>query len=207
MIGSEIVTAFETMVEDSVDLDFAYQLMNNAKVKVEGTRDWCFLQMMDSSQSSGSGAKTLPTLYSRTPKGILYVNTQPFYQVPFNQKHLFEGSSYRWYLDMVNNQFYLLGNTPSGTINHPYIKRTPAITSGTSPVFPEDYHLLLAFEMAEIFYAKDQGDRSRSWDDKWSRQHRLLKDLMIDWDVQLQAASFENALPRDSNPEADLSTM
>lgn len=195
---------FEALVEDSIDSDLAYQLMNNAKDKIEDERDWSFLKKLDTDAATSS-AIPLPADYKRTIS--LYVGTQPYLQILFEQKQLFQNSALRWYLDFANSNYYIIGSNVSGTIYHNYIYQTSDISALTSPVWPSRFHKLLAFEMAILYFAVDQGDRGRSWDDKWNVQYQLLHNSMVDWDIALQKRAVENAVPFDFEPEVDVGLM
>lgn len=188
-------TMFETLIDDTLDDDVTYQLMNHAKDEVELEREWEILKKLDSSQSANSSAKTLPTDFLSPIR--LYVNTQPYFQIPFEQKPLFANSGLRWYLDLVNSVYYLLGQNISGTINLYYIYKTDDIAAGTSPVWPSKFHKRIPFKMAELFFAADQSDRGNSWDDKWKVEATVLKNLMIDWDEAIKIRANENALAFD----------
>jgi len=205
MTGQEIITMFEGLIDDTLDADLELQLLNNAKDKIEGERDWEFLKKLDSSKSATSSAIDLPTDYVRTLN--IFVDTTRYHQIPMEQKPVFVNSALRWYLDSANNHFYLLGSNPTGTVNHYYIYQTPDITTGTSPVWPAKFHKLLAFEMAELYFAIDQGERGFSWDDKFAVQKELLRRSMIGWDAQLQRRANENCMPQDYEAEYDLGSM
>lgn len=204
MNGAQVIDFFENIIEDSIDGDTAYVLMNNAKNKVEEERDWEMLKKLQTA-SAGSSAIALPADYRTTLQ--IYVNNQTYSQIPFEQKNLFANSALRWYLDFANSNIYLLGSNITGTFNHFYKKTTDDIDEDSSPVWPTRFHPLLAFEMAELYFAIDQGDRPRSWDDKWNTQKQLLRLAMVDWDTQLKRRANENAMPPDSEPEYDLSQM
>lgn len=207
MTGQEIIDRFETFVEDSLDQDAALLLMNNAKNDIESEREWEMLKKLDSSSSATSSAITLPTDFNRPIDGTIYVGTQPYVQIPFEQQRLQSQAALRWYLDLRNNCYYLLGPSLSGTVYFPYIYQTNDLTISTSPVWPSRFHPLLAFKMAELFYSIDQGERGRSWDDKWAIQYRILKNSMIDWDVKLQRQSLEYATPLDVGLDIPLSSF
>lgn len=196
---------FETLIDDTLDSDLEFQLLNDAKNRVEGERDWSMLKKLDSSQSATTSALTLPTDYSRTL--AMYVNNQPYMQIPFEQKALLAFSALSWYLDYANNCFYLLGSNINGTVNHYYIRATPDVVAATSPVWPSRFHALIAYHMAELYFAVDQGDRSRSWDDKRSTQKALLRLSMVDWDTAMQRRATENAVPADYDNEVPLGMM
>lgn len=205
MTGAQIITMFETLIDDTLDSDLEYQLLNQAKNQIEDERDWSMLKKCDSSQSATTSAITLPADYRRTI--ALYVNNQPYMQIPFEQKNLMAYSALSWYLDFANGTYYLLGSNLSGTVYHYYIKTTSDVESATSPVWPSRFHPLIAYDMAEMWWQIDQGDRSRSWDDKWAVKKELLRRSMVDWDTSLQKRAVENALPADFDNEFPLSMM
>ena len=201
MNGQAIIELFENLVDDSLDADFELQLANIARKKVEAKRPWSFLKKLDSSQSASSSGLTLPTDYMRTDR--LVVGSTRLDQVPFEQAYLYTSASGYWYLDYANGVFYITGVSPSGAVKHYYIRKTPDLTLTTSPVWP-DYHELIAYEMAEQFFAIDQGDRSRSWDDKHAMQKALLERAMVEWDVRLQADAVENGQYAEAGRQTDI---
>lgn len=189
MTGAEIITLFESLVDDTLDAVLELQLANLAIKKVEARRPWSFLKKLDSSQSATTSAITLPSDYRRTL--FLRLLGKKLTQIPFEQQDVLSSLSGCWYLDSANGTYYLTGTPPSGTLKHFYLKKTTAITTATSPVWP-DFHELIAYEMAEDFFAIDQADRSRSWDDKHAMKKQLIERAMIDWDVELEAQALEN---------------
>lgn len=208
MNGQALIDFFEEIVEDSIEETAGLLLLNNAKDKVEGEREWEMLKAIDTSQSGNPGTKPLPDDFNRPVDGIIYVGAVPFIQSRFEQQALMAQSACRWYLDLRNSQYVLLGGSSSGAIvSFPYIYQTADVTAQTSPVWPERFQKLLAFEMAEIFFAIDQGERARSWDDKWALQAKLLKQSMIDWDVKLQRRAAENSIPLDGEMGTSLGDM
>ncbi len=207
MTGQSLKEFVEELVDDSLTDEAFLALVNNAKVKLEdeGGRDWQILQLFET-QSASNAAKTLPTGYIRTKQ--MYVNNQPYTQIPFSQKPLFANSALRWYLDIRNGLYYLLGTNITGTINHCYLKVTDDITLADEiATWPSRFHRVFGFEAAKLFYAIDQQDRVRSWDDKWNVEYQLLKNAMIDWDAALERRANENAMPPDFDAEVDLSNM
>ncbi len=204
MTGQQIIDFFRGLVDDELDVDFELQLLNGAKEKVEGDRDWEFLKKLDNSKSATSSGILLPSDYSRTK--IIYVGSVPYDQIPFEQKPLFANSSNCWYLDFLNNMFYLLGTNLSGTVNHYYIYKTPDIALNTSPVWPRA-HQLLAYEMAELYYTIDQGDRNFAWDDKHAIQKELYRRSLVDWDAAIQSKANANAAQDDTDYEMPLGLM
>ena len=170
MTAAEIISKFEGLVDDSMDQDTALALLNARKDMVEEARDWSFL--MATHSPSGSSFD-LPSDYKRTVS--LYVGTVPYAPVPYERRSEYQS-----------------GPLPSGTIVHTYQKQTDEIGIGDSPAWPERFHKVLSFAMAASFFAVDQEERGRSWDDKWTGMAMDLYRSMVDWDVAKYRRSSES---------------
>jgi hypothetical protein len=194
MTGAEIVTMFEGLIDDEIDSTVAYQILDDAKNNVEDEREWAMLKVKDTSQTAGPNPIDLPDNWRRTLK--LYVGTLRYWPLEIESVTRSQFASRRYMIDVVNNKFQILGENVSGLITHFYLKTTPEITANTSPVWPERFHKLIAYEMAAIYFAIDQGDRGRSWDDKWTILHDRLLNRMRDWDAQIRTAEA-NAAPTE----------
>ncbi len=205
MTGTELKTMFEELVDDTLDEDLTYQIMNQAKDEIEAEREWEMLKKLDSSQTASTSEKTLPTDFLSPI--ILYIGNQPQYQVPFEQQHLFSNTSLRWVLKMATGKYQLLGSPTSGTLNFYYIYQTDDLTSGTSPVWPAKFHKLIPFKMAELYYAIDQGEKGLSWDDKWEKQYKMIHSLMVNWDANLKKRAVENAASTTDDVSIQLGDM
>lgn len=214
MTGTEIKTLFETLVDDStVDSTTAFQLMNIAKNEVEAERPWEMLKAVDTASSTASGdtyatAKSLPTDFGTSLELYVGDDTIPYMQIPFDQKEKFKNIDRRWFIDMANSNFHLCGTqTETKTLRLFYIKATDDIAAGTSPVWPTRFHGIIAYKMAELFYALEAGEKGRSWDDRWSRNYQMLKDQMIYWDANLKIDAAQNAtLNQDYSYHDDIVT-
>lgn len=193
MTGTQLKTFFEGLIDgDSIDVDLFLNLINNAKDNLEMEREWEYLKKVDETATSSTTAKSLPTDFSLPLKLYVGNDTTPYYQIPFEQKHIFTGNSRSFYIDMLNDNYYLI-NPPSGdTIYFYYLYQTDDITADTSPVFPAKFHKLLAFDAAKLFYAVDQSERSFNWSPEWRFEHERLRASMIKWDNNLKKRTIEN---------------
>lgn len=206
MTGAEIKTFFEGIIDDTIDTDVTYNLMNLAKEEVESERPWEMLKKMDSSLSASSAAKALPSDFF-LPIDTIYVGTTPYFQVPFEQQRLFANSANRWYIDLANSVYYLLGSNQSGTIYFPYIYKTTDLAAGVTPVWPARFHKRIPFRMAELYYAVDQGDKALAWNEQWGKEAELLRLMMQTWDSNLKKRAIENMSPLDEVPETDIGLL
>jgi hypothetical protein len=177
-----------------LDLDFELSLANAAKEEVESMRGWEMLKKCNTSLTADSNSKALPTDFFLPQMILLGSDTSPLQQIPFEQKEIFANNSQCWYLDLANSVYYLLGSQTGQTIRFYYSYATPDILAGTSPVWPERFHKIIAYKMAKLFYGADQTERNFAWDPMWTVEHDLLVRMMVDWDVKLKKRAIENGL-------------
>lgn len=171
MTAQEIITLYESLVDDSMDQDAALALLNAKLTEIESERDWTFLTGV---QTASGTSFALPADYRKTLS--LSVGSTFYAMVPFRQAGLYQQAS-----------------TAAGTARHTYKKKTTPLALADSPVWPEEYHPLLAFALAADFSAVDQEERGRSWDDRWSAKETALKRAMVGYDVGLQNQGAENS--------------
>jgi len=204
MTGAQIITKFESLVGDSLDADLELQILNDAKDAIENERPW---EMLKKTQTAAATTSAIPLPIDYRETLALYVGTIPYYQIPFEQKTLFQNSGLHWYLDMANSNLYLLGSNLTGTVTHVYRRQTDDIATGTSPVWPARFHSIIPLKMAEIFFAIDQGERVLTWDKEMAIQAEMIRRRMVDWDARLQRMAIENKAYRNEGIEVDLGTM
>ena len=186
MTGAELRTQVETILDDTVDEVLFYQLANVAKNYIEDLRPWAMLKALDSSQTATTSAIALPTAWRRTYKLMLGTD-YAVEQVPFDEQHIWRNSSNRFCIDVANSVYYLLGATTSDTLYHYYIKTTTDIAAGTSPVWPERFHSIIAFWVAGyIMLGVDADDIFARMSPENKAAAQTLLAGMEAWDMQLQ---------------------
>jgi hypothetical protein len=213
MNGQQIIEYFQSIVDDStLSEDTMLSLANQAKDVIEGERAWMFLRKRDSSQSTSPSdtyltPKTLPTDFLYPIRVNVGADLSGRYiQIPFDTAFRYQSAPNRYYLDLANNQFFLTGTVSDvKPIYLFYTYQTPDITTTTSPTFPAKFHKLIGMKMAEMWWSIDQGERFRSWDDKWGKFYAELFNGMRYWDDMIQTKSREGVGPDDL--EADASTI
>lgn len=195
--GAEIIEFFHGCIDnDSLDSDLELSLMNICKGKIEAEREWEFLKKLDSSNSASSSPIALPT-DCEVPL-LIYVGDDrvPFYPVPYEQKLLFQNGGRYFIIDQGAGTFQFLDPSVSGTVYLYYLKSTPDITTSTSPVFPNKFHWILAYDMAKLFYSMDQSERQFTWGPELDMERRTLFNLMCDWDEKIKVRARENGFNR-----------
>ena len=182
-----MVTKFQNMVDDVIDSDFAYQLLNDAKNDIEGSHLWEQLKTLDSSRTETQSSIALPSSFAVPVKLVIGSEHSPYTLIPFEDSRLFSDYQRAFYIDFPNSVYYLTCNrSTSNTIYFYYIKYSTDITSGTSWVFPARFHNIIPYKMAQIYYASNAGEKSRAWDDRWKEYFDTGLQQMQAWDDQLK---------------------
>jgi len=215
MVGEEIKTmAEEILGGDTIDETFFYQVLNARKDIIEDERPWMFLRKLDSTQTATTGnnystSLSLPTDWRNTYK-LLVGEDHQYFQIPFDQQHLYRNHGRYFVVDVANSTYYLLGNVGQAeTIYHYYLRTTPDITGVTSPVFPSRFHAVLAFEVAGyIQMGQDADDIFARMSPENKMQAMTVLDAMRMWDTRLQMSAQNNQLQvADSTPTFDLGQL
>lgn len=183
-----------------------FQLLNAVKDQIEGMRPWMQLRKVDSSKTALASdtqdtAKALPTRFLRTfsirrrtgrPSAMMLKSSDDdvlYYDpIPFGSQEEYRDVNGRFFVDIAGSNFYLTGEVDKTyTIYLNYIQGTVDIAAGTEWSFPERFHTIPVFLVAEI----NKG--GIDYDDINLRQaianSKTAQDLlrpMIFWDDQLQ---------------------
>ena len=201
MIGSAIITKFREMVQDGLDSDYELQLLNDAKDEVEAMIEWEQL-VTEQSYSVPEGYTfttalgVLPTrlaLPIRLVEGTSYLE---YDKVDFSDRARRANASYAYFIDLANGNIHLSGsNHAAATVFFYFTKYSADIALATEWAFPGRFHAILAYKMAELYYASNAGEQSRSWDRTWSAQYERKLSQMTSWNDNLKLA---NRRPRSS---------
>lgn len=209
----DIITQFESLVDDSLDETTEYFLLNDVKDTLEADDEWAILKTSDESQTANVGdnyltMKPLPIDFGApSPRGI-YVGTDlvPYRQVDFEERLRYQAETHVYYIDFANEEYALCGGVnPSGTIHFYYQKSSPALVrSGTPWIFPARFHPILPMLMSIMYPAIDQPDKSRAWDDRWEKFGTQRTSIMRRWNARIMREAYANsfrATDIDSYPD------
>jgi len=200
MTGQDIINFFQNLIDETVNVDFALDLLANAKDLIEADRIWRMLIKEDSSQTFGSSdtyltAKNLPSDFFTDHKVFLGIESEDDYKeydpVPFEWRRKHK-SSQVYAIDYANKKIYICGDVDKTyTIYIYYVYETPAITLTTSPIWPAKFHKLIAFMMAELYQVGVNYDEITARQAiAHSRQGTLLYNAMVEWDSKLWAQAM-----------------
>lgn len=204
LTADQILSEFETVIADSLDQTTELFLLNEVKDTIETERNWCVLKGLDQSQTANASdtwltRKSLPADFALPSDRGIYIGTNPgprYIQIPFEAQIDFQSITYSYFIDLYNSQ-YGLGGTVSapGIIQFFYQRYSPTLAltanGGLPWIFPARFHPLLIYEMAIKYFAIDQGEKSRAWDDRWSEYATRLREAMVAWDDQLQSQALQ----------------
>jgi len=192
MTGLECITKFQNMVDDSLDTDFMYQLLNDAKDEVEGVIAWEQLKRETSysvpaGYSFTSTIGNLPTRFSMPVRMIENTSYIEYRKIDFDDRPNKAIGSQVYFIDLAGGTISLAGQNHSAkTMYFYYTSYSVDITETTSWTFPERFHSILPLKMAELYYMADAGERGRSWDDKWAIQYERALAGMISWNDKIK---------------------
>lgn len=198
MTGQQCIDKFHNFVSDELDSDFELQLANDAMHEIEEEVQPEGLKKTSTSASTTVGqtyttAIDLPSDFF-APCNTIYVGTQPYTQVPFERATEFRDVPNRFYIDHANGEYHLTGTQASvQTITFPYFYATADITTSTSPVWPSRFHSLIPLKMAEMYYAIDQGEKQRAWDDRYAVYYQQRLNRFKDYDAALKLAAMDHS--------------
>lgn len=204
MTGQQILDKFTNIIGDELDQDFALQLANDAKNSIETELQLEITKKLNSSGFTTAGqtyatAEALPSDFF-LPLTI-YVGTEPYTPVPFEQQIFYRDTAGRYWIDLANDQYYLCGTQGSAqTIYFFYQKETDDITVSTSPVWPTRFHSLIPYEMARKYFAIDQIEKSRSWTPEMQVFYQEIKRQIQDWDAKLKLNAMDYSAYSDVGP-------
>lgn len=195
MTGAELITRFQNMVDDALDTDYMYQLLNDAKDEVEGYIAWEQLKRETTYTVSGGYSYTstignLPTRFALPVRMVEDTSFMEYQKIDFDDRPNKALNSYGYFIDLAGGTISLSGTNHSAkTMYFYYTSYSADITSSTSWTFPDRFHSIIALKMAELYYLSDAGERGRSWDDKWSNQYERALAGMVTWNDKLKMAN------------------
>ena len=208
MTGAEIITKFINMVEDELDTDFMYQLLNDAKDEVESLMIWEWLKKdYTFTRASGDTVSTsyaLPTPVGGTfyiPISMYDTSYLEYNLIPIEDRLLYQNNNYAFYIDFPSSVMHFTGTCGGTTTMHLFYQMySDDITSGTSWSFPNKFHSILPLKMAQLYYAADGGEKSMAWDDRWGTYYQNKLDQMTLWDSQLKTRARGTRKNNQYNP-------
>lgn len=197
MTGEELKIMFEELIDDTLDSNLTYQLMNQVKNEIEESRIWQMLMKRDASNTAQIKlvAKSLPSDFRSVVSLMVQDDTISYQQIPFESRETFEDQPRKFFVDLVNSEFYLTGElAETKTLYLYYQYATDDIITDASPVWPDRFHTLIAYKMAIKYYAIDKGEKGRSWDDRWISFSAEMLEGMVRWDSQNAVEALEGLM-------------
>lgn len=201
----------ESILDQTIEDSLFLSILNVLKDRREEMRPWQFLLKLDSSNSATTSPITLPTDF-RLPRKLL-VGTGFYERLPvrFDEQHQYQNDSSKYFLDMANLTYTLLGPIgQGGTVYLYYVKTTPYLTALTDVLtWPTRFWPLLAFDIAGyIMNGQDADDIFARMSPENKGQALLLEAQMTNWDNQLQIAAQGGRVGvANSSPQIELGNM
>ena len=202
LVGSQIITKFRNYVNDSLEGDFEYQLLNDAKNEIEQLAMWEVLKYMDSSQTvtAGDTSSTTHALPSNFNSPLsLFVGTeyQPYTLVSFEDQRIWRDYTRGWFINAAGSTYALTGTAgATNTIYLLHTKFSDDIAAATSwSAFPARFHDIIPLYMARMYYTANSGEKGRSWDDRLEKYYMDTLNQMKMWDFNLKNRAKQWSFP------------
>lgn len=196
MTGSELITEFELYVDDTTELSSTEELAlaNKVYFKVLSNRPWRFLKKLFSGTLS-NGEVTLPSDFWYMPIIEGYDDTGEYgmekFVVTLNSSGNVSGrykvinfedqlqyiNQKVAYIDLAANKLVFPSAPTDTSIRFFYIYKPDALTTGTSPIFPSQYHYIIPHGMVPEDMSYQLFDKGRSY----AREHQAkYEDYLSD---------------------------
>jgi len=195
-------TVFQWLVDDTnIDETQELVLLNIAYDKINAMRAWAYLDKSQSSQTlSATTSYAQPTDFMyltrlQVTDGTTYNDVKV---VPFSKRFEYNNTTRTAFLDVVNSQatFTTAPTSDVGqTLAWSYQYQPAQLVNATSPVFPRQFHALIGYEMARMYFFNDQPEKDRAWNKELLREYALLLKQMKDWDTQMRLHTEGEWLP------------
>jgi len=194
MTAQEIITKFRVMVDDSLDSDYELELLNDAINEIEGLRDWEILKKETSfkNMTGYTDTRDLPSDFY-IDSSVFDDSDNKYNKYLINDRYSKINNSDGFFLDLANNKIGLTGTSLNiSTIYLNYISKSSDLGINDSWSFPSNFHKILAYQMAELYYPSDAGEKSRAWDDRWNIRFEKLLASMETWDSRLKTINYQS---------------
>lgn len=209
MTGADIKAYADSLVQDTMPDAFFLGAVNSAKDIIEGERAWEFLKKLDTSETHSIGATvstshTLPTDIGEPLSVSIGTDTVSRNLISLSDSRNLRDQSGSYYIDWANSTYHFTGTEGTGgTVYFEYKYATDDIAAGTSPVWASRFHRILAYEVAKLWFAQDQGERQFSWAPEMAHEAQRLKEAMVFHDERIKAQALNSAgTPADTSNAA-----
>jgi hypothetical protein len=207
MTGAQILALTGNLLGgENIDQTFGLQMLNVIRAYVEMRRPWQVLKKKDTSVTI-TGANTYTNPLTMPSDFRMYLgdgtiqlfdganNLQYCTEVPYEEILDYRLDSFKFAADYGAKQFYITGIVPSTfTVYQWYIANYGDITASTTWLrFPDEYHPLLAYELAAMWrLGTDYDDvNARNADDNAKRAD-MMYQAMSKWDARLALSAVKN---------------
>lgn len=196
MLGSELVSLLEGLVDDTINENLAIALMDSVKENIETERPWNYLTAEQSFTvpANTDYSANLPGDFSDV---IAVVDEDGRELLMTSRQEYKTAGMYKYYI--WGGKIYL--NFQYGkdvTIYLYYKKFSDKISSEEEVDFPDRWTNVLAYYGAAQYFALDAGEKQMAWDDRWYKIAEDLKRAMIRWDNGIEIKRFNDRAKSES---------
>ena len=211
MSYDDLITFFESLVDDAPDSATEAVLADVAYTKRNDSRFWTFLLKLDSSITQGATNTWLTEHSLPSTDGSAFEEAyrvfggaggqNEYFPVPFEDVLNSISAQNRYTIDYLNNKIRFTGGAAQ-TI-YLWYKYRPLSLIGlttaqkalaTTIVWPKRFVPIIAFDMAQMYLGGiDADDIARAQATFHNAAHRELYNAMISWDTKRRMKMFSNS--------------
>lgn len=216
---SELADFYESLLDDAPDRDLTYELLSQAKNRIESENKLYVLDAEDTSKSLSIG-QTYTTEFALPDnwRETRYIRVGTRFFRPTSYANRAQGQANRYFINAKARTFGFTGSAAiSGTIYHGYMEATDDFVEANEDdlltdllPWPSEYFPIIAFEAAG-FYATgvDVDDISARQGAVNVQRSANLMDSFIGWDQDLKLEAQDNraGFESDEPDEIDVGSL
>lgn len=204
----DVITFFQTLVDDEPDAEALEVLADVAYTKRNESRIWAMLMKLDTSITHSPGntwatEKTLPSDFGSMYKLYGGASDNEYLPVPFDRILQYKDSPNFYTIDLGNSKMRLTGSPSSALTMYMWYQYVPTSLIGLTAnqkaaeatiVWPTRFRPILAYDMAYMYFGGiDADDVTRAQAVYQRAEFKALEKAMIQWNSRNLLRLMDNA--------------
>jgi hypothetical protein len=204
MTKGEIITKFTLYLDDQSELSSqeASDLFDKIYRKINASRPW------EGTKKEGTGTQSTSVPYVSLATDFLYLTQNknfsrsgeyaygpvvlvgaqytPYQVVSWSDRRQYRDKSGYAYIDLPNSRLYFtLQPVSADSVEYDYHSQMPALATGDTPWFPEEFHDAIYHGMCVDDFVIQQSDKAKSYQNVHEKQYADYLTNMAYWNSRL----------------------
>jgi hypothetical protein len=187
MTWEDIISRFNLQVDDSSELSDSESLAlaNEVYRDIQNDRNWEWLKKEYTGvQSTSVDYITLPTDFrtlSPNKEGVsvvfVWTRNEEYKVIPFSSRRDYRDRNGYCYIN-AGKLYFTVQPTAANVVEFDYIKKCDDLTTSTSPVFPDEFHIIISYWMSARFDAIQLTNKWESYAPENEKRYMSLLSSM-----------------------------